>query len=165
LSTQKQSECLFPLFEAYVTLGFNPRFPHLFYHSKLFHSSFDNTDSIRLQLLSVIKSNESIDEDFAMQNYVSKFSNIFEHCSSDDAYQQAINLIHSYVSNDCAMPEYVRTFSNLIHQTVNSSTTFDIAQKLSTLIPSSSTFRELLTGSITSFDLKWILLFGLLRSS
>ncbi|CAF4310596.1 unnamed protein product, partial [Rotaria sp. Silwood2] len=134
-----------------------------FYHSQLFHRSFMNIDSIRLQLLSVINSADDIDEAYSMQNYVSKFWNIFEQCTPDDAYQQAINLIHFCVSNDCAMPKNVRVFSDLIHQIIHSSTTFNVAQQLSTLIPSTGTFGELLTISTTSSDLKWTLLFGLIN--
>ncbi|CAF4702814.1 unnamed protein product [Rotaria sp. Silwood2] len=122
-----------------------------------------NIDSIRLQLLSVINSADDIDEAYSMQNYVSKFWNIFEQCTPDDAYQQAINLIHFCVSNDCAMPKNVRVFSDLIHQIIHSSTTFNVAQQLSTLIPSTGTFGELLTISTTSSDLKWTLLFGLIN--
>ena len=133
-----------------------------FYHSQLFHSSFNNIDSIRLQLMSVINSTESIDEGYAMQEYVSKFWNIFESSSSDNAYQQAIDLIHTCVSHDCAMPEHARTFTNSIHQLVHSSLTSDMVQKLANLIPSTGTFREVLTGSLTSSDLKWTLLFGLI---
>ncbi|CAF4820506.1 unnamed protein product, partial [Rotaria sp. Silwood1] len=129
-----------------------------FYHSSLFHRSFSNNESIRLQLFAVINSAANIDEAYAMQSYSAKLWNIYEKCSSDDAFRQAIEFVHQCISNDCAIPESIRIFTKFIHQIVQPSTTVDVAQHLLTVIPSKSSFGELMMISTNPSDLKLALL-------
>ncbi|UJR07196.1 hypothetical protein I4U23_011484 [Adineta vaga] len=130
-----------------------------FYYSSLFHRSFTNYETIRLQLIGVNNSAANIDEAYTMQEYVEKFWNIYEECSIENVYAQTIEFIHQCISNDCNMPESIRSFTKFIHQIVQPSSTVSIEQQLLKLIPSTNTLIELIQSSTNLFDLKWTLLF------
>ena len=53
-----------------------------FTHSSVFHRSFSNHETIRLQLYAVINTCADIDEAYVMQSYISKFWNIYERSTS-----------------------------------------------------------------------------------
>ena len=130
-----------------------------FYHSSVFHRSFTSHETIRLQLYAVINTCANTDEAYFMQSYISKFWDIYERSTFEDAYQQAIEFVHQSISNDCAMPKTIRTFTKFLYQIVCSSSMIGVAQQLSTLIPSTTSFGELITIYTDSLNLKWTLLF------
>ncbi|CAF1312641.1 unnamed protein product, partial [Rotaria sordida] len=132
-----------------------------FQNSILFHDSFTNNDVVRLQLFSVINSAANVDEAYTMQLYTTKFYNIYENSSPENASQQAIKFIYQCIANDSAISEEVRIFIKFIRNAIRSSTTFNIQDTLKKHIPSTNTFRELLTMINDSFRLKWTILFEL----
>ena len=130
-----------------------------FHQSSLFHRSFSDNESVRLQLFSVINTASHIDEAYAMQSYMSKLWNVYEQCTNNDGYRQSIELVHQCISNDCAMPEALRTFTKFIHQAIQPLETTLIVQQLSALIPSTTVLGELIKSSAELLDFKSILLF------
>ena len=130
-----------------------------FYHSSIFHRSFTNHETIRLQLYAVINTCVDTDETYVMQSYISKFWDIYQRSTSSDAYQQVIEFVHQSISNDCAMPQSIRTFTKFLYQIVCSSSMISVTQHLLTLIPSTTSFGELITMYTDLANLKWTLLF------
>ncbi|CAF5123550.1 unnamed protein product, partial [Rotaria sp. Silwood1] len=147
----------------YLRLSLN-KYISFFQNSILFHDSFANNDVVRLQLFSVINSAANADEAYTMQLYVTKFCDIYEQSSPENASQQAIKFIYQCIANDSAMAEEVRIFSKFIRDAIYSSTKFNINEELKKHIPSTNTFSELLTMMNDSFSVKWTILFELFSS-
>ncbi|CAF4364696.1 unnamed protein product, partial [Rotaria sp. Silwood2] len=132
-----------------------------FQNSILYHDSFANNDVVRLQIFSVINSAANVDEAYTMQLYATKFCDIYQNSSPENASQQAIKFIYQCIANDSAMSEEVRIFSKFIRDAARPSTTFNVQEELKKHISSTNTFGELLTMMNNSFNLKWSILFGL----
>ncbi|CAF4351995.1 unnamed protein product, partial [Rotaria sp. Silwood2] len=144
----------------YFRLSLN-KYISYFQNSILFHNSFANNDSVRLQLFSVINSAANVDEAYTMQLYATKLCEIYETSSPENVSQQAIKFIYHCIANDSAMAERVRVFSKFIRDAAHPSTTYNINEELKKHIPLTNTFGELLKMMNDSFSVKWTILFAL----